>query len=235
MQSTYLLPAQQSALFQLLAQTPGFQIVRDAADILGRRGVGIYWPYQGSGAMIIFDPATYHFLGFGTWGQGDVPANGQVPPASGGAVAAPDGTALVAMAIVNSEPSVSPSDRQKLAALIDGAAMGRRAARASAGDDWYLVADYLRAVLHMSPAQVQQHMREFAQLVPSLACAMLRRICAPPDSEGRPRSRRARQLTPAARLREHRGDMVSAHPPAWSWPTVVRPAVSSLDRHGVGR
>lgn len=169
LQSTYLLPAQQSALFQLLAQTPGFQIVRDAADILGRRGVGIYWPYQGSGAMIIFDPATYHFLGFGTWGQGDVPANGQVPPASGGAVAAPDGTALVAMAIVNSEPAVSPSDRQKLAALI------RQARQWAAGQPGHqqatigtLVADYLRAVLHMSPAQVQQHMREFAQLVPSL-------------------------------------------------------------------
>lgn len=165
LQSTYLLPAQQSALFQVLAQTPGFQLVRNAADITGRRGVGIYWLYQGSGAMIVFDPATYRFLGFGTWGQGEVPASGQIPPASGGVVTAPNGTALVAMAIVDSEPSVAPSDRQRLVALLRQAqlwAAGQRGHQQQTVGTG--VADYLRQVLHMSPAQVQAYMREFSQL-----------------------------------------------------------------------
>ena len=171
MSSTYLLPAQEAALFQLLAQTPGFQIVRDAADAVGRRGVGIYWSYQDSGAMIVFDPATYRFLGFGTWGAGDVPAKGEIPRSSGGVVKAPDGSALVAMTVVDSAPapSASPSSIQKLAALLRQAHLwaarhsGHQPLTVGAG-----VADYLRQVQHMSPVQVQQYMREFAQIYPFL-------------------------------------------------------------------
>jgi hypothetical protein len=173
LQSTYLLPAQQSALFELLARTPGFRIVRSAADILGRRGVGVYWLYQGSGAMIVFDSATYRFLGFGTWGQGDVPASGQNPPSSGGVVAAPEGTALVAMAIVDSEPAVASSDSQQVAAelrtVFDQAKLwAARQPGHQTQTIGALVADYLRDVMHKSPAQVQRYMREFAQLSPFL-------------------------------------------------------------------
>ena len=171
MSSTYLLPAQEAALFQLLAKTPGFQIVRNAADVLGHRGVGIYWFYQDSGAMIVFDPVTYRFLGFGTWGAGDVPANGEIPSAPGGVVKAPDGSALVAMAVVDSAPapSVSATETQKLAALFRQARLW--AARQPGHQQLTIgaaVADYLREVRHMSPAQVQQYMREFAQLSPLL-------------------------------------------------------------------
>jgi hypothetical protein len=109
LQTTYMLPAQLSAVFQMLAQTPGFEIVRNAVDALGRHGVGIYWLYQGAGAMIVFNPVTYQFLGFGTWPDGAVPADGQIPPASGGVVSAPNAVALTAMAIVNSEPRACPS------------------------------------------------------------------------------------------------------------------------------
>lgn len=170
LQTTYLLPAQQSALFQLLAHTPGFQIVRNAADKMGRRGVGIYWFYQGSGAMIVFDPATYRYLGSGTWGQRDVPANGQIPPASGGVVTAPDGTALAAMAIVDSEPTVTLSAiPQKPYAWT---AQALQWARRQPGHQLLTigadVADYLREVLHMSPAHVQQHMRAYSHFSPFL-------------------------------------------------------------------
>jgi hypothetical protein len=108
LQTTYLLPAQQAAVFQMLAQTPGFEIVRNAADALGRRGVGIYWQYEGAGAMMVFDPVTYQFLGGGTWREGTVPANGQIPPATNGVVTTPYSVAIVTMAIVNSEPPVPP-------------------------------------------------------------------------------------------------------------------------------
>jgi hypothetical protein len=104
LQSVYLLPAQQSAVFQMLAQTPGFEIVRNAVDAQGRPGVGIYWFYQDSGAMIVFDPVTYQFMGFGTWPMGAVPADGQVPPAVGGVVSAPNGMTQTPWTIVNSEP-----------------------------------------------------------------------------------------------------------------------------------
>jgi hypothetical protein len=171
MSSTYLLPAQEAGLFQLLARTPGFQIVRNAADALGRRGVGIYWFYQDSGAMIVFDPVTYRFLGFGTWGAGDVPGSGEIPRASDGVVKAPDGSALVAMTVVDRAPapSVSQSSIQKLAALFRQARLwaarqrGHQQLTVGAG-----VAEYLREVQHMSPARVQQYMREFAQIYPFL-------------------------------------------------------------------
>jgi len=163
--NTYLLPAQQAAVFQMLAQTPGFQIVRTATDALGRRGVGIYWFYQDSGAMIIFDPVTYRFMGFGTWGAGDVPASGQ-PPSSSGVVRAPDGFALVSIAVVDSAPALSGSlsARQKLVALFRRARQwavrqpGHQQLTIGAG-----VADYLRVVLHLPPARVKQYMREFAK------------------------------------------------------------------------
>jgi hypothetical protein len=173
LQTTYLLPAQQAAVFQMLARTPGFEIVRSAADALGRRGVGIYWLYQGSGAMIVFNPVTYRFMGSGTWGQGDVPADGQVPQASHGVVTAPQGLALVSMTIVDSEPGVTPSVQQKLRQKL---VLLMRQAR-----DWgarqpgheqltigAVVAEYLREVVHMSPAQVREYMGEIAHINPLL-------------------------------------------------------------------
>lgn len=146
--STYLLPGQQSAVFQMLAQTPGFQLVPNAADALGRRGVGIYWPYQGAGAMIVFDPVTYRFLGFGTWPEGQGLAT------SGRPVVAPDGAALAAMSIVDTEPSPQrPSPALK--------ALARQATawatRQHPHRPWTLAAAltaYLRQVRHMSPAKI---------------------------------------------------------------------------------
>jgi hypothetical protein len=63
MSTTYLLPAQQAALFELMARFPGFTIVHDARDALGRVGVAIEWTYDGSAAEIILNPATYAYMG----------------------------------------------------------------------------------------------------------------------------------------------------------------------------
>lgn len=89
MQTTYLLPAQQAALYSLMAQTPGFQIVPDMVDAIGRSGVGIEWTFQGTGA-IIFDPTTYGFLGIRTW------------PGAANFGGPYDGDALVKVAMVGS-------------------------------------------------------------------------------------------------------------------------------------
>ncbi len=91
LQETYLLPAQRAAIFDLMAQTPGFTVARHAPDVLGRAGVAIRWTYEGGAAEIIFDPRTYAYLGDGT-------------SAPGGSLASPDGVALVKFAIVNSVP-----------------------------------------------------------------------------------------------------------------------------------
>jgi hypothetical protein len=40
MQTTYLLPGQQAALYELMAQTPGFTVVRGARDAIGRTDLG---------------------------------------------------------------------------------------------------------------------------------------------------------------------------------------------------
>ncbi len=146
MSTTYLMPAQQSAIFRLLAQTPGFRIVRSAEDLAGRPGIGIYWSYQSGGAMIIFDPATYAFLGYGTWPPGSRPV------LTGQNVTAPDGSALTAMAIVSVLPP-HHSVAQTLAALI--ARVKRWAAKTHAhGSVIEVVTAYLRDVRHLSPANV---------------------------------------------------------------------------------
>ena len=67
MQTTYLRPAQQAALFELMARTPGFTIVPGVRDAVGRTGVGIAWTYLGSKAMFILSARTYAYLGDRTW------------------------------------------------------------------------------------------------------------------------------------------------------------------------
>jgi hypothetical protein len=89
MQTTYLLPAQQAGLYDLMARTPGFQVVAHVKDAIGRTGVGIEWSFEGDSAVVIFDPTTYGFLGVRTWPG---------PPTVGGSY---DGSALVEVAVVD--------------------------------------------------------------------------------------------------------------------------------------
>lgn len=91
----YLLPAQQAALYRFLATTPGITLVQSVKDVAGRPGIGVRWSFEGSSAMLIFDPSTYQYLGTSTTGTG-----GQV-----------GGTALLQTAIVDNaaqQPTQSP-------------------------------------------------------------------------------------------------------------------------------
>src|ERR1700722_8932398 len=90
MASSYLLPAQQAALFKLMAETPGFQIVSPVTDAIGRSGIGLEWTFEGGTAAVIFDPTTYAYLGTRTWPG---PADPNAPY---------DGDALVKLAVVAS-------------------------------------------------------------------------------------------------------------------------------------
>lgn len=65
----YLSSGQRAAVYDLMAQTPGFTLVPHAADGIGRPGVGIAWPGPGGvgKTMIIFNPKTYAELGVTTW------------------------------------------------------------------------------------------------------------------------------------------------------------------------
>jgi hypothetical protein len=65
----FLLPAQQAALYQFLATTPGINIQQSVKDVAGRQGIGVKWSFEGSSAMLIFDPATYQYLGTTTIGN----------------------------------------------------------------------------------------------------------------------------------------------------------------------
>jgi hypothetical protein len=92
MSTTYLLPAQQAALFELMAQFPGFTIVHGARDAIGRVGVGIKWTYEGAPAEIILNPVSYAYMGDRTWPS---------PGFHGPGADAYDGAALVKMAFVD--------------------------------------------------------------------------------------------------------------------------------------
>jgi hypothetical protein len=83
--SYYLLPAQQAALYEFLAQTPGITAQTGVTDVTGRPGIGVVWSFEGGGGMLIFNPQTYSFLGCDTRGIG-----GQIR-----------GTALLTTAIVD--------------------------------------------------------------------------------------------------------------------------------------
>jgi len=68
--SDYLLPAQQAALYRFLATTPGITVEQGVADIAGRRGIGVGWSFEGGRSMLIFDSTTFTYLGTTTWGAG---------------------------------------------------------------------------------------------------------------------------------------------------------------------
>lgn len=92
MSTTYLLPAQQAALFKLMAQTPGFTAVPDAPDAIGQVGEAIEWSYEGAPAEIILNPSTYAYMGDRTWAV----SGSNLPGAD-----AYHGSALVQMAFVS--------------------------------------------------------------------------------------------------------------------------------------
>jgi hypothetical protein len=93
MQTNYLLPTQQAALFNLMAETPGFTIIPKMEDAIGRSGVGVEWNFEGSTGALIFNPATFALLGVRTW------------PGSPDLSAPYDGDALIGVRVVNSIPS----------------------------------------------------------------------------------------------------------------------------------
>jgi hypothetical protein len=66
----YLTSGQRAALYELMAQTPGFTLVPHAADGIGRPGIGVSWslPTGGGTTLIIFNPKTDAELGITTWG-----------------------------------------------------------------------------------------------------------------------------------------------------------------------
>jgi hypothetical protein len=92
MQQTYLRPAQRAALYELMADTPGFTIVPHVRDAAGRAGVAVEWIFEGGRGAVIFEPGTYEFLGVRTW-----------PVASyhGPGAHQYDGDALITLAVVD--------------------------------------------------------------------------------------------------------------------------------------
>lgn len=87
---TYFEPAQRAENYNLLAETPGFNLVANVKDAIGRVGVGIEWQFKGGAGELIFNPTTYALLGSRTW----LGAPDQSVPSC-------DGGALLTMAIVN--------------------------------------------------------------------------------------------------------------------------------------
>jgi hypothetical protein len=92
---TYLTPRQLAAMYDFMASTPGFTVVPDAVDAVGRHGVGIRWQVsdgqaiaRGDTAMIIFNPRTGAYMGDRTTYLGESPRNYS-------------GDAVVKLAIVN--------------------------------------------------------------------------------------------------------------------------------------
>jgi hypothetical protein len=71
----WLSPAQQAALYRLVAQTPGTTLVPHATDVAGRPAVGVQWIYQGLATVLNFDARTYAFLGM-TGQDGDGTSSG---------------------------------------------------------------------------------------------------------------------------------------------------------------
>jgi hypothetical protein len=100
LQDEYLSPAQQAGLYQLMAHTSGFKLVRHAVDALGRSGVGIAWRYEGLTTVLVLNPGTYMFLGISNISRGHL-----VP-----------GWALVTKQVVDSLPAYQAGPAPRAAA-----------------------------------------------------------------------------------------------------------------------
>lgn len=68
LETTYLLPGQRAALYQYLGTVPGLTLVRDTKDSSGRPGVGVEWTFHGYRSVLIFNPATFAYLGWTSLG-----------------------------------------------------------------------------------------------------------------------------------------------------------------------
>jgi hypothetical protein len=93
--TTYLTPRQLAAMYDFMASTPGFTVVPDAVDAVGRHGIGIRWQVSdgqavapGDTAMIISNPYTGAYMGDRTTYLGENPRSYS-------------GEAVVKLAIVN--------------------------------------------------------------------------------------------------------------------------------------
>jgi len=64
-QETYVAPRSMAALFEVMADYPGLEIVEDATDGAGRHGVGLTWaqPADQEEVTLVFDQETHVFLG----------------------------------------------------------------------------------------------------------------------------------------------------------------------------
>ncbi|WP_460392846.1 CU044_5270 family protein [Actinophytocola sediminis] len=64
-QETYVSPPSMAALFEVMADYPGLEIVEDATDGAGRYGVGLTWdqPAGQNDVTLVFDQETHVFLG----------------------------------------------------------------------------------------------------------------------------------------------------------------------------
>ncbi len=84
---SYVRPRSRAALYEAAAKLPGMQVIPEAVDGAGRRGMGAAWTYSGGRMTLVFNPSTYVLLG-----THHDPPNGE--PSSGG-------TAILQRAIVD--------------------------------------------------------------------------------------------------------------------------------------
>ncbi|GII80472.1 hypothetical protein Sru01_54540 [Sphaerisporangium rufum] len=96
-----------AAVFGALAKLPGTTLVPGLADPAGRHGVGASIRYQGPDGPereeLIFEPGTYRFLGWRSWGEMEQ-EDGRSREVMRG------GTAMMAVKIVDSMPAIPPEN-----------------------------------------------------------------------------------------------------------------------------
>ncbi|WP_433254201.1 CU044_5270 family protein [Streptosporangium sp. CA-135522] len=63
LRENYMPPAQRAALFKAVGTIPGVDVVQDAEDAAGRKGIGVGRVFAGVREDLIFDPETYELLG----------------------------------------------------------------------------------------------------------------------------------------------------------------------------
>ncbi|QXJ23183.1 CU044_5270 family protein [Actinomadura graeca] len=81
----YVQPRTLSVIFAAAARIPGVTVTRGVTDLLGRKGIAVGQTWQGHRQELIFDAATYAFLGERTLvdGQGAPPPGATASPGTG--------------------------------------------------------------------------------------------------------------------------------------------------------
>ncbi|GAA3124372.1 CU044_5270 family protein [Streptosporangium carneum] len=113
LRENYVPAAQRAALFKAIGTIPGVDVMENAEDAAGRKGIGVGRVSAGVREDLIFDPTTYELLGE----RGVVVDEKEAKSPAGSLVAS---TAQLSVSVADSLPEETPEASDGVSVVLDG-------------------------------------------------------------------------------------------------------------------